>query len=351
MEIMDVFNQSAFTMLSLTAAVNLVPYQPNFLGSMGIFTRVPIRTEVAAIAVNDLGALQIVQTTPRGAPPIEQTNPPQSVRAFKTPRIAVADTITANELQNVIARGVMMGNNMPIVMADLQGEMAFRLDGPTGLQSKQETTKERMRLGAISGVVVDADGTVLYNWPTLFGIPMPAEIGFDLSNPTPVAGAMLTKCSQLKRQILRAAKAGNLQNIRVVALCGDDFYDKMIQHPDSRNTYLNWQEAIALRLAQPFEMFMFGGIEWWNYRGTDDNATIAIQSDRAKIIPVGVPGLFQEVLAPGETFSSLNQPGLPIYVMIVPDRDRNTNVRLETYSYPMYVATRPDVLFSLRAGA
>jgi hypothetical protein len=33
------------------------------------------------------------------------------------------------------------------------------------------------------------------------------------------------------------------------------------------------------------------------------------------------------------------------------DRDRDQWARVETYSYPMYIATRPEVLFSGRAGA
>src|SRR5205085_2215888 len=120
------------------------------------------------------------------------------------------------------------------------------------------------------------DGSTLYDWASLFGLALPAEIGLDLSNAAPVAGALLTAISGVFRQILRAAKAGNNPNVRIVALCGDAFFDALIAHPDVRVTYLNWQAAADLRVTRPFQTFTFGGIDWVNYRGSDDNSTIAI---------------------------------------------------------------------------
>lgn len=357
MELMDIFDGDAFSMVTMTTAINKTPYPPNFLGSLGIFTPTPIRTIDNAVAISDAGELAVVQTTPRGSPPIEQTVPTQNIRSFRTPRIAVADTIRASELQGILSRSVFSGPNMAVMLADLQSEMAYRLDGPVGLRSKQETTKERMRLGAIAGVVLDADGSTLYNWPTLFGVSLPTEIAFDLAAANPAPGILNNKIRALHRSVLRAAKAGNLPSARVIALCGDNFFDAFVNHADVITAYTFFQNGQVARLASgsagvpAFSLFPFGEIDWINYRGTDDNSTIAIDTNKVKFIPVGIPGLFQEVLAPAENFTDMNSPGLPIYVMVLPDRERNSFVRLETYSYPMYMATRPEVLFSGRLGA
>lgn len=357
-ELMDIFDNDAFRMVTMTTAVNLTPYAPDFLGSLGIFTPSPIRTIDAAVAISDDGTIEVVQTSQRGAPPYEQKVNPQNIRSFRTPRIAIADTIYAHELQNILARSVMQGGNMQVMMQDLQSEMAYRLDGPTGLRSKQEATKERMRLGAIAGIVLDKDGTTLYNWPSAFGVSLPVEIAFDLSAASPAVGVLQTLVRALKRSILRAAKAGNRQNIKIVALCGDTFFDNLVKHADVLPAFNVFQANAATRISlglnggiAPFTTFQWEEIDWINYRGTDDNSTIAIAADKCKFIPVGIPGLFQEVLAPGESFDYFNSLGLPIYAMVIPDRDRNQFVRLETYSYPMYIATRPEVLFSARAGA
>lgn len=357
-ELMDIFNNDAFRMVTMTAAVNKTPYRPDFLGSLGIFTPSPIRTIDAAVAITDNGTIEVVQTSPRGAPPYEQKTQPQNIRSFRTPRIAIGDTIYAHELQGIIARSVMAGGDVNVLLQDLQSEMAYRLDGPTGLRSKVEATKERMRLGAIAGVVLDKDGSTLYNWPTAFGVSLPTEIAFDLSAASPAPGVLTTLIRTTERSIMRAAGAGQQQGTaRLIALCGDTFFDNLVKHADVLPSWNVFQANAATRIAlgatdgiRAFSTFTYGNIDWINYRGTDDNSTIAIAADKCKFIPVGIPGLFQEVLAPAETFDYINTLGLPIYVMVMPDRERNQYVRLETYSYPMYIATRPDLLFSGRAG-
>jgi hypothetical protein len=360
MELVDIFSGDAFRAVTLTTNINKEPYRPNFLGQLGIFTPVPVRTIDGAVAITDEGTLKVVPTTPRGAPPYEQTIPLQNIRRFTTPRISVADTIRSHELQNILARNIFQaGSGLTIVFQALSDEIAYRLNSPTGLQAKIETTKERMRLGAIQGQVLDADGTVLYDWPTLLGMALPTEIAFNLQAATPAAGVLAEAVRDMKRAMLRAAKAGSLTGVRVIALCGDDFFDAFVRHPDVITSWATFQvtaSATAMaRLGSPlpnvdaFDTFPWGGIEWINYRGTDDNTTVAIALDKAKFVPI-VPGLFQEVLAPGENFMEMNSPGLPIYVEVVPDRDRNRFVTIETRSYPMYVATRPDVLFSGRLG-
>ena len=67
MATMDVFNQDAFSMISLTTAINQQPFLPTFLGNMGIFTPRPIRTPAAAIE-DRAGTLSLIQTSQRGAP-------------------------------------------------------------------------------------------------------------------------------------------------------------------------------------------------------------------------------------------------------------------------------------------
>lgn len=355
-EIMDIFDNDAFRMVTVTAAVNLEPYQPNFLGTLGIFTPAPSRTISAAVAMSDNGAIEIVQTTPRGAPPYQQTVNPMNMRAFRTPRIAIADTIEAHELQDVLSRAMFTGGDMNMMLADLQSEIAYRMDGPTGLRSKVEATKENMRLGAIAGIVLDKDGSTLYNWPSEFGVSLPAEIAFDLANVAPTVGVLSTAIRGLKRSILRAAKAGNTTAVRIVALCGDEFFDNLVKHADVLPSWNVFQANAATRIAiglntvEPFTTFTWEGIDWINYRGTDDNSTIAIATDKVKFIPAGIPGLFKEVLSPYESFDYLNSMGLPIYANIIPDRKRNQKVELEAYAYPMYLCTRPEVLFSGRAG-
>uniref|UniRef100_UPI0035E3C191 major capsid protein n=1 Tax=Brevundimonas nasdae TaxID=172043 RepID=UPI0035E3C191 len=46
---MDIFNNSAFSMTSLTGAVSKVGYKPQLLGSLGIFEPMPVRTRTVYV--------------------------------------------------------------------------------------------------------------------------------------------------------------------------------------------------------------------------------------------------------------------------------------------------------------
>ena len=66
---MDVFNDSAFSGISLTAALDKFDYVPGYLGSIrGLFTPTPVRT--TAIWIEErANAPALIQTSPRGAEP------------------------------------------------------------------------------------------------------------------------------------------------------------------------------------------------------------------------------------------------------------------------------------------
>jgi hypothetical protein len=54
---------------------------------------------------------------------------------------------------------------------------------------------ENMRLGAVQGLLADADGTTIYNWATEFGQTIPAEVDFDLD----AASRQLASCAHVRR--------------------------------------------------------------------------------------------------------------------------------------------------------
>lgn len=337
MATLDVFNNDAFSTTSLTAAIEKVPHQPMMLSSMGIFEPVPVRTTTVMIEKRE-GALSLIKTDARGNPPKQRTSELRSAFNVSTVRIAKADTIFASELQNIRAFG------SESEFMQVQAEVARRFSGPTGIVRDIELTWENMRLGAVQGIVTDADGAELHNWFTLTGESQATEIDFDLDNASPASGAVRKLCAQVIRQMQRASAGAWTTGTRVAALCGDTFWDQLIAHSEVRTTYLNYQAASELRGPTAWEQLQYGGITFINYRGTDDNSTVAIPVTKAKFFPVGAPGVFQVAWAPGESFEWVNTPGRDMYAFTVPDRDRNMKVDVEAYSYPLFYCTRPGML-------
>jgi hypothetical protein len=134
-----------------------------------------------------------------------------------------------------------------------------------------------------------------------------------------------------------------VQGTELYGLCGDQFFEKLITHPEVERTYLNWMAAAELRDETP-DVFRWGGVTFIDYRGTDDEETMHIADDEVHFFPVGGNEVFHQVFAPGEFEPFINQPGRDIYALTIPDRDRGAWVRLEIYNYPLYICTRPEML-------
>lgn len=331
MATMDIFNDDAFSMTSLAGAIDKVPYVPGFLGAQNLFEPRPVTTETVAVEKVD-GVLSIVQTSERGAPLERQGAEKRDIRDFRSRRIAKSDTIRASEIQGVRAWG------SETELQQVQQVVARR---QMRLRRDVELTHENMRLGAVQGIVLDADGSTIYNWFTEWGISQAAEIDFALTTATTdVRG----KCSQVIRQMQQAGKGAFTTATQVHALASNEFYDALIAHPLVRDTYLNWAAAMELRDNPVFRSFPFGGITFHNYRGTDDGSTVVVPANKCKFYPAGATDVFEVAYSPGETFDWVNTPGQPIYSLIVPDRDRNTFVDVELYSYPLYLCNRPEML-------
>lgn len=335
MPLMDVFNQDMFSAVSMLDAVDKLDYVPGTLGSIpGLFDPVPVRSEVVWIEDRSTGA-RLIQTSPRGAPIQQKADGQAEARPFTTRRVAEASRIRASELLAIRRFGSEMD------LKDLAYEVARR---QLLLTRDLDLTFENLRLGAVQGLVTDADGSTIYNWATEFSQTIPAEVDFDLDNANPASGILRKKAAEAVRSMSRGLKGLGGNGVSFLALCGDAFWDDFIAHPEVRQSYLNYSAASDLRGPSAWTAFSFGGIEWMNYRGTDDGTTVAIGTDKAKFFPLNA-GIFKWAMAPGESFADLSRPGQMFYSNIVVDRDRDEWADVELKSYPLPVCTMPQALY------
>lgn len=333
MATMDIFTSDAFRTVQLTSAFEKLPYIPTTLGSMGIFDPVPSRTRHIAIEKRD-GFLTLIPTTPIGAPITQLSNDKRDIRDFRTVRVAKGFTIYAEELNGIRAFG------SESELMQVQAEVMRRANR---VMNDKALTDENMRLGALQGILYDADGTtVIRNWFTEWGITASATVNWALDVSTT---EVRTMCQTVIRAMRRAGKGAFIQGTTEVhALVGDDFYDALISHASVKTTFQNWNAATELRKDISFDTFYFGGIFFHNYRGTDDNSTLAIPVGRAIFFPVKAPEVFQVAYGPAEFEPWVNTLGQEMYALTIPDRDRNAHVTMEMYSYPLYICTRPEML-------
>lgn len=329
---MDVFKQDAFSAISMTAAIQDMETVPGFLRSLNLFTPNPIRT--TDFFVEKRGqTLNIIPTTERGSPRSRRSIDRRNVRNFKTVRLAESDKLMADDIQGIRAFG-----SETELMA-VQTEIARR---QMILGNDLGATQERHMLSSINGILLDADDSEIYDFWDEFGIVQPSEINFDWAAKT---GVKKFIAEQVTRPIIRALGGRATPGMEVIALCGDSFFDKLQENSEYRATYLQTEAARTLLQSNVFEEVRAWGVRWINYRGTDDNTTIGVASDKCKIFPRGVPNVFQAVYSPAEGFDFVNTLGLERYSMIVPDPTvRNEYVDLDVASYCLYVCTTPSAL-------
>lgn len=324
---LDVFRDDAFTMRSLTAAINKAPYRPGRIGSLGLFRESGMTTVVAMIEEKE-GQLSLISATPRGGPGSVIGADKRTARPFKAQHLERESTIYADEVQGVRAFGE------ETVLQTVQGMVNERL---ATLRQMHEVTLEHHRVGAIQGRVLDADGsTTLVNLFDEFDVDQQTEeLEFDGADlRSQVVGVQRLIESELGAQPISGYRA----------FCGDLFFDRLIESTAVKET-LKYQEGKVLRddLRKGFD---FGGVTWENYRGRVGSVNFFATSE-AYVVPEGVPDLFIVKFAPADTIDTVNTVGLPLYAQMITDKDMNRWVKAHTQSNPLALCTRPRAVVKL----
>ncbi|HEY3847804.1 MAG TPA: major capsid protein, partial [Acetobacteraceae bacterium] len=278
---LDIFHQDPFKTIQLTTAIEKVPYLPDGLEAMGIFEDKPIRTKALMVEERD-GKLVIIPFSDRGSPATERTTERRKARYFEVPRLRHGDTVYADEVAAIREFG------QETVLMQVQTELARRMVGPTGLRQNLRYTQEYHRLAAVQGLLLDYDGSVKYNWYNEFGITPNPTVAFNLIANT--ARTIRPLAAGIVRTMKRKAQGAFIENrSKVIALCGDAFYDNFVTHTDVEKTYANWLQAASLREGTAYKQFDFADVTWINYRGSDDTSLISAGFTNGSAAITGLP--------------------------------------------------------------
>jgi hypothetical protein len=338
---LDVFDADAFNLVNLTAALQKLPYKPGRIGELGLFENKPTSTKHAIIEEQH-GKLSLLPTLPRGASnQTTQSSQRRKIRSFLVPHVPQWDALLADDLEGKRAFG-----------SEDQVEIYSQIMNDRMEQMKQnhEITWEWHRIGALKGIVLDADGTTeVYDFFTEFGITQ-QEVSIDFADtgtyalPDPAVDFKV-----ISSQIIRATQLalGDARFTGIHAMCGNQFFDSFIKHGTVRMAYERYQDNQFARQtqipggSQPTG-FMFADIEWENYRGGIGTVDF-FDSDKAYFFPKGVPQLFLEIPAPAPFVETVNTRGIPLYAK--QERMKwDLGIELHTQSNVLFMCTRPKCL-------
>lgn len=338
---LDIFNNDAFSVTSLTDAISEKKVRPGRLGELGLFSATPVTT--LTIALERIGdTIQLVSPSPRGGKGEVRDAPKRSIENISIPHFQRDWSVVADEVQGIRAYG--SETQLLTVQGLVAGKIATNL-------ADLDLTDEHARIGAIHGVITYKGGQTI-NLFSKFGVTQPAEINFGAIGGD---GALRAACVDVVRKTRKAL--GGVPFDYVHSFVGDDFFDWLLKHPEVRETYKGWSEAQILRESyigknrSSNAMFEFGGIVWENYGAIDDTgdgALMGVAPTKARFVPMGVPGMFRTYYAPADYMETVNTLGKARYAKQWP-MPNGKGVDGETQTNTLHLATRPGALLRAKS--
>ncbi len=333
METMDIFNNDAFSLVSMTEGVDMIPNQWGRIGEMGLFTPKPIRTSMFTIERRN-GVLVIIQSSPRGTDMPGVKRPKRDLRMFRTARFGLQDRITSDEIGEIRAFGTTDElSQVQDVVADRQ----------TDLRGSIDITREYLRAGALQGKVKDADGTTLVDLYAEFGITQ-KEVDFTLGTQgTDVKGQI----AEVSRHIKTNLKGDVMTGIH--CLVTPTAWDKLMfnnEFKEAHRYYMSVRDPLRNDVSDGIP---WNGVFWEEYLAEgdvpqEDGTTITqsfIPDGDFRFFPVGTRATFNQYNAPSDDLEYIGTPGQEFYSSLEFER-KYAEVEVQMNTLP--ICTRPAVL-------
>jgi hypothetical protein len=323
------FDPTGYNLLAMTRAITKLPNLYNRVSL--IFPEQPINMTIALIEQSN-GTLNIIRSRPRGAPADKMIADKRALRSFVIPHIPVEDLVLPDEIQGVRAFG---SENAEETQA---GVVATKLQK---MKNAIDQTREFLACGALKGIILDADGLVLYNLYNQFGITA-KSIDFDFATAT---SPILKKCLEVKRWIESHLLGETMTGIR--CLCDATFYDALTGHAEVEKAFASYQ-ALNQNLAEDYRRgFRFGGITFEEYSATwtdhDGSPRPAITAGHGICFPEGTGNTFETIVAPGNFLETVNTMGVPYYAKME-EKKFGQGYELWAESNCLPICKRPEVL-------
>lgn len=327
------FSNPAFSMASLTAAINLLPNRYGRIEELALMPEKPVRQRQVIVEEMN-GVLNLLPTLPPGAPGTVGVRGKRTLRSFVIPHIPHDDVVLPEEVQGIRAFGSETDTEA------VAGVIARHLET---MRNKHAITLEHLRMGALKGVILDADGSVLYDLFDEFDIT-PQSISYDLGNSsTNVKAKCLATLAAIEDNLKGEFMTG------VHCLCSPEFFSALTGHAKVEKAFENWQQG-AILINDVRRGFTYAGITFEEYRGqaTDPSGTTRrfIAAGEAHAFPRGTVDTFATYFAPADFNETVNTVGQTLYAKQEPRKfDRGTD--LHTQSNPLPMCHRPGVLVKL----
>lgn len=332
----DIFNDDAFSVSRLSQTITDVPDVPTKLGDKGLFNEYGINTTTLMIERQG-SSLKLIPSAPRGGVREPVALGPRKLIPLGAIHLPASWSVLADEVQGIRAFGSetevdQMSKLIARKLAVVRGSM--------------DLTHEYQRVGALKGVVLDADGsTELLDIYQAFGMVQQTQY-WNIA--VAANGNPKGSCIALKQMI--QAKLGGRSYSRVRVICSLGFFTKLVENDKMLKAWDLWNQGAYLRTDQVHGGdFEFAGVVFEIYSG-GTSAGDFIEDGYAYAYPEGVPNMFQTAFAPGDYMETVNTEGLPFYAK----QERmpmDKGIMGEAQSNPLHFNSLPECVIRLSVAA
>jgi hypothetical protein len=332
------FTGTGYDIVALTAAINKLPNLYGRLEELGLFPVDGVTT--TSVTVEQLnGTLNIVRSRPRGAAADKAIADKRGLRVFAVPHIPLDDVIQPEEIQDVRAFGSASA-------LETQGNVIARK--LQKCKNMLDQTLEYLRMGALKGIILDADVSTIYNLYTEFGISA-KTVYFDLADEDT---EVIEKCLEVTRHIESHLFGERMTGIR--SLVSPEFFDALTTHVKVQEAFKYFQNMQQVPGKDYRKGFLYGGIVWEEYSAVwtdkDANSRKAITAELGHAFPEGTGETFKTVVAPGNFMETVNTVGQLYYAKQEP-RKFNQGLDIHTEMNALPICLRPEVLVKVSTAA
>lgn len=335
MATLDIFQDDAFSVTSLSSTITDIPDVPTKLGDKGLFQEEGISTTSFMIERQG-SSIKLLPTAPRGGVREPVALGPRKLIPLHALHIPASWSVLADEVQGIRAYGSE---------TEVEQASTLVLRKLTNVRASMDLTHENMRVGALKGLVTDADGSTLLDVYDAFGMVQQTQFWNMVA-----ATDGDPKASVIALKSMIRAKLGGRSFSKIRAICSLGFFTKLVQNSKMIKAWELWNQGAYLRTDQVNGGdFEFAGVIFEVYDG-GTSAGDFIPDGLAYAYPEGVPGMFQSKFAPADYMETVNTQGLPFYAKMEP-MPFNKGIIGEAQSNPIHFNSLPEAVIKLSVAA
>ncbi len=317
-----------FTVENLTESINRTDQTPGRIGDLGLFEEKRIDTTSVNI-VEKNSSIMLVPSKPRGSDGTPLDNSNRKGENFPLVHLPMVGAVLADSVQNVKPFGGETRDGM------VQAKIDDELDRMRG---SIDVTIEWQRMGALTGKILDHDGSELVDLFQKFGMTRYVKT-LDFTKE------LRTQLVAAKRESKKAQGAIKAPRYRVLA--GPELMDEMLKHDDFKRAYERYDSGSALR-DDVTSGISFGSCIWEEYEGQVGDQEF-VKPDEGLLVPEGVRGMYNTYFGPADYEETVNTLGLPYYAKAELMKF-GKGYELEAQSNTISISSAPRAVVGLKVG-